>query len=63
MCNENTLAERIQYAMDKRDITQADLSRETGLSTAVISQIVSGKTKNPTLRRTFPISISAIGEK
>lgn len=56
MCDEKTLAELIQYAMDKRDISQADLARKTGLSTAVVSQIVSGKTKNPTFEKVLKIS-------
>lgn len=43
----NTLAERIQFAMEMRGMTQADLARATGMSTAVIAQIVTGKTKDP----------------
>lgn len=42
-----SLSERIQAAMDARGMTQADLARATGFSTAVVSQIVSGKTKDP----------------
>lgn len=47
MTNSSSLSNRIQDAMDKRGWTQADLARMTGLSTAVVSQIVSGKTKDP----------------
>ena len=47
MSDENTLSYRLQRAMDDRDVTQADLARMTGLSTAIVSQIVSGKTKDP----------------
>ena len=47
MCVESSLHNRIQEAMDAKGYTQADLARETGFSTAKISQIVSGKTKNP----------------
>ena len=48
MCTKQTnLSERIQYAMLQQGLQQADLARATGLSTAVISQIVSGYTKNP----------------
>ena len=47
MGDENTLSNRLQQAMDKRGVTQADLARMTGLSTAIVSQIVSGKTKDP----------------
>lgn len=47
MCADSSLHLRIQKAMDAKGCTQADLARETGLSTAIISQIVSGKTKDP----------------
>lgn len=47
MGNLNNLSERIQYAMDKRDMTQADLARATGMSTSKISYIVTGATKDP----------------
>lgn len=42
-----TLAERIQYAMDKRGISQADLARATGIATSNIAYIVNGKVKDP----------------
>lgn len=42
-----TLGERIQAAMDMRDMTQADLARATGLSTGLIAMIVNGRTKDP----------------
>lgn len=45
MCEK--LSERIQYAMDKRNITQADLARMTGMTTSNIAYIVNGKTKDP----------------
>ena len=45
--NEKTLSERIQNALDVRNMTQADLVRITGMSSAIISQIVSGKTPDP----------------
>ena len=45
MCS--TLAERIQYAMDKQGISQADLARMTGITTSNITYIVNGKTKDP----------------
>ena len=41
------LAERINYIMKERGMLQADLARESGLSTAVVAQIVTGKTKDP----------------
>ena len=43
----DTLAERIQRAMDKRGVTQADLARMTGITTSNIAYIVNGKTKDP----------------
>ena len=47
MVMPETLGERIQNALDMRDMTQADLARATGLSTGLIAMIVSGKTKDP----------------
>ena len=47
MVMPETLGERIQNALDVRDMTQADLARATGLSTGLIAQIVSGRTKDP----------------
>lgn len=48
--NIEGLASRIQKAMDARGMTQADLARATGMSTAQVSLIVSGKTKDPQFR-------------
>lgn len=45
MCS--TLSDRIQQAMEKRSITQADLARMTGMTTSNIAYIVNGKTKDP----------------
>ena len=47
MCYENTLAGRINYALERRGMKQADLARTSGLSTAQIAQIATGKTKDP----------------
>ena len=47
MVKAQTIGERIQNALEVREMTQADLARMTGMSQAVISQIVSGKTKDP----------------
>jgi len=47
MVMPETLGERIQAAMDMRDMTQADLARATGLSTGLIAMIVNGRTKDP----------------
>ena len=59
MCTrQGNLSERIQYAMLRQDIQQADLARATGLSTAVVSQIVSGKTKNPTFENVVKIAVA-----
>jgi len=44
-----TLAERIQKAMDERGVTQADLARMTGMTTSNMAYIVNGKTKDPRL--------------
>lgn len=53
---ETTLADRIQFAMDMRDMSQADLARATGMSTALIAQIVSGRTKDPHLSNVVKIA-------
>jgi len=47
MVMPETLGERIQNALDVRGMTQADLARKSGLSTGLIAQIVSGRTKDP----------------
>lgn len=47
MCYENTLAGRINYVLECRSMKQADLARLSGLSTAQVAQIVTGKTKDP----------------
>lgn len=52
----NTLAERIQYAMDKRGMTQADLARATGIGTSNIAHIVTGKTKDPRVSNVLKIA-------
>lgn len=43
----STLAERIQFAMEMRGMTQADLARATGIATSNIAYIVNGEVKNP----------------
>jgi transcriptional regulator with XRE-family HTH domain len=54
------ISDNIQKALDANGMTQADLARKTGLSTAVISQIVSGKTKDPRLSNVITIA-NALG--
>lgn len=60
MRDENTLADRIVYALEKREMSQADLARKSGLSTAVVAQIVTGKTKDPQLTTVVKIA-TALG--
>lgn len=55
-CTNATFAERVQHALEVREMTQADLARLTGMSQAVISQIVSGKTKDPHFSRVVAIA-------
>ena len=43
------LAERLNGLLKEKGATQADVCRETGLSTALVSQVFSGKTKDPRL--------------
>lgn len=57
MCTrQSNLSERIQYAMLQQDMQQVDLARATGLSTGLITQIVSGYTKNPTFTNVVKIA-------
>ena len=51
-----TLAERIQYAMDRRGMTQADLARATGIGTSNIAHIVTGRTKDPRISNVMKIA-------
>lgn len=52
----STLAEKIQKRMDELDMTQADLARKTGLTTANVAYIVNGKTKDPRLSSVIAIA-------
>ena len=54
----STLAERIQYAMDARGMTQADLARVTGISTSNIAHIVTGRTKDPQFTNVVKIALA-----
>lgn len=56
MNTSRLLANRIQQAMDERGMTQADLARKSGLSTALVAQIVTGKTKDPRLLSVIKIA-------
>lgn len=47
--------EYLAIRLEQSGKTQADVARETGLSTAVVSQIFSGKTKDPHLSKIVPI--------
>ena len=48
--NIDGLTERIQMAMEVRGMSQADLARATGMSTAQINHLVTGRTKDPQFR-------------
>ena len=54
--DDKMLSERIQAALAARGMKQADLARETGLSTALIAQITTGQTSNPQFRHVVAIS-------
>lgn len=47
MGDSTVIGKRIQVILDKRGLTQADLARMSGLSTAIIAQIITGRTKDP----------------
>ena len=40
---------RLNELLKEKGATQADVCRETGLSTALVSQVFSGKTRDPRL--------------
>jgi len=52
----STLAERINKRMDELDMHQADLARETGLTTATIAYIVNDKSQDPRLSSVIAIA-------
>lgn len=54
--NETKLAERINIAMNERGMTQADIARKTGLSTAIVAQIVTGRTADPGFTKVVKIA-------
>ena len=53
---ETTLAERINIAMEEREMTQADIARKTGLSTAIVAQICTGRTADPGFTKVVKIA-------
>ena len=46
----DTLSERLQYILKLKDISQGELARQSGLTTAYISQLVTGKRTNMTVK-------------
>jgi transcriptional regulator with XRE-family HTH domain len=46
---------KLTKVMNGKGMTQADVCRITGFSTAVVSQVFSGKTKDPRLSTIIPI--------
>lgn len=49
------LGSKLTKVMNDKGMTQADVCRLTGFSTAVVSQVFSGKTKDPRLSTIIPI--------
>lgn len=56
MGQQKTLCDRINYAMQRQGVSQADLARATGLSTGLVAQIVSGRTQDPRLSNIIKIA-------
>lgn len=54
--DKSALSGRLVKAMEKRDMTQADIARKSGLSTAVIAQIVTGRTADPGFTKVVKIA-------
>lgn len=46
----------IYELLGERGMTQAELARDSGLSTGYIAQLVTGLIKNPTLTKAFAIA-------
>lgn len=42
----NTIQERLQYALELREMSQAELARKSGVTRAAISNVVNGISKN-----------------
>lgn len=49
------LGKKLTKVMESKGMSQADVCRITGFSTAVVSQVFSGKTKDPRLSTILPI--------
>lgn len=47
MRKQATLADKLNAILDKRGLTQADLARMSGISTAQAAYLCTGRTKNP----------------
>ena len=46
----------LRHILREADVSQAELARRTGISTAYISQLCSGKIKEPTLSKAYSIA-------
>lgn len=55
-----SIKEYLNECLEKSGKTQADIARETGFSTALVSQIFTGKTKDPRMSKIVPI-VKAVG--
>lgn len=53
-----TFADKLNAVLDKRGISQADLARMAGLSTAVIAQVTTGRTKDPRFTTVVKIAVA-----
>ena len=49
------LHERLSELLEEKGVSQADVCRETGLSSALVSQVFSGKTKDPRMSTVISI--------
>ena len=57
-----TYSKALRLLLARSGMSQADLARATGMSTAYISQLCKGSTKEPTLSKAFAIA-DALGVK
>ena len=54
--NEKMLSKRVKSVMEIRGMSQADIARKSGLSTAVVAQITTGHTADPGFTKVVKIA-------
>ena len=52
------LADKVNAALNKRGMTQAELARITGMTTSNVTQLCSGQTKDPRFSTIVKLSLA-----